>query len=141
MKLKFEYDMELKKADSKNLSRRETAREDRKDKRTELQATQQSEMIAQRKQNLPPKNFAKKKSKVEQLTSRGNMFGPAGLNLIGAKEKKPIMIPGQENNAIPMQEPQPENMQPPTPQNAPPPEEGQAGLATLLTKLQGGQNM
>ena len=32
-------------------------KEDRKDKRTELQATQQSELIDQRKNNLPPKNF------------------------------------------------------------------------------------
>jgi hypothetical protein len=32
-------------------------KEDRKDQRTELQATQQSELINQRKNNLPPKNF------------------------------------------------------------------------------------
>ena len=86
MKLKFEYDMQLRNVDSKNLKKRETSKEDRKDKRTQMQATQQSEMISQRKQNLPPKDFAKKKTKVEQLTSKGNMFGPAGLNLIGAQE-------------------------------------------------------
>ena len=32
-------------------------REDRKDKRTKIQATQQSELIEQRKNNTPPKNF------------------------------------------------------------------------------------
>ena len=36
---------------------REAEKEDRKDQRTKIQATQQSEMIDQRKTNKPPKNF------------------------------------------------------------------------------------
>ena len=32
-------------------------KEDRKDERTKIQATQQSELIDQRKNNKPPKNF------------------------------------------------------------------------------------
>ena len=36
---------------------REKDKEDRKDKRTKIQATQQSEMIEQRKQGTGPKNF------------------------------------------------------------------------------------
>ena len=141
MKLKFEYDMQLRNVDSKNLKKREASKEDRKDKRTQMQATQQSEMISQRKQNLPPKDFAKKKTKVEQLTSKGNMFGPAGLNLIGAQDKKPMMMPSNNNNPMPIPEEQPQNMEPQAPQAMMSPKQEEGGLATLLTKLQGGQNM
>ncbi len=35
----------------------ETEKEDRKDKRTKIQASQQSELIDQRSNNKPPKNF------------------------------------------------------------------------------------
>jgi hypothetical protein len=36
---------------------REEYKEDRKDKRTKIQASQQSELIDQRKNNKPPKDF------------------------------------------------------------------------------------
>jgi hypothetical protein len=36
---------------------REKEKEDRKDERTKIQATQQSEMIEQRNSGKPPKNF------------------------------------------------------------------------------------
>ena len=39
------------------VQRKEQYIEDRKDKRTKLQATQQSELIDQRKNDLLPKNF------------------------------------------------------------------------------------
>ena len=39
------------------MSERESTREDRKDRRTKIQATQQSEMIDQRNSGKPPKNF------------------------------------------------------------------------------------
>jgi len=38
-------------------SAKEQEKENRKDQRTKLQATQQSELIEQRKNNTPPKNF------------------------------------------------------------------------------------
>jgi hypothetical protein len=57
MAIEFQYNMQLKGAESNNLMQREKEKEDRKDERTKIQATQQSEMIEQRKTNKPPKNF------------------------------------------------------------------------------------
>ena len=57
MALEFEYNMQLKGADVQNLKDREKEKEDRKDERTKIQASQQSEMIEQRKTGKPPKNF------------------------------------------------------------------------------------
>ena len=57
MALEFEYNMQLKGADVQNLKDREKEKEDRKDERTKIQASQQSEMIDQRKTGKPPKNF------------------------------------------------------------------------------------
>jgi hypothetical protein len=37
--------------------KKEAEIEDRKDKRTEMQATQQSKLISQRQNDLPPTNF------------------------------------------------------------------------------------
>mgnify|MGYP003134803202 FL=1 len=54
---KFQYDMQLKSLESNVLKDREKTKEDRKDERTKIQATQQSEMIDQRKSGKPPKNF------------------------------------------------------------------------------------
>jgi len=54
---KFQYDMQLKSLESNVLKDREKTKEDRKDERTKIQATQQSEMIDQRKLGKPPKNF------------------------------------------------------------------------------------
>ena len=57
MALEFQYNMQLKSLDTQNNVSRESQKEDRKDKRTKIQATQQSEMIDQRKSGKPPKNF------------------------------------------------------------------------------------
>jgi len=57
MAQQFEYDMKLKQADLSNQKTKEKEIEDRKDKRTELQATQQSKLIEQRQKDLPPTNF------------------------------------------------------------------------------------
>ena len=57
MAIEFQYNMQLKSAESSNLMQREKEKEDRKDERTKIQATQQSELIDQRKTNKPPKNF------------------------------------------------------------------------------------
>jgi len=57
MELEFQYNMQLKGADTENLKTREKQKEDRKDERTKIQATQQSELIDQRKGGKPPKNF------------------------------------------------------------------------------------
>ena len=57
MALEFQYNMQLKGVDTQNLKDREKEKEDRKDERTKIQATQQSEMIEQRNSGKPPKNF------------------------------------------------------------------------------------
>jgi hypothetical protein len=57
MALEFQYGMQLKNIETQGLANREKEKEDRKDERTKIQATQQSEMIDQRKTNKPPKNF------------------------------------------------------------------------------------
>ena len=57
MAQQFEYDMKLKQAELENQKAKEKEIEDRKDNRTKLQATQQSKMIDQRKNNSLPIDF------------------------------------------------------------------------------------
>ena len=57
MALEFEMNMQLKNMEVEGVKSREKEKEDRKDERTRIQATQQSELIAQRKGDNPPKNF------------------------------------------------------------------------------------
>ena len=57
MALEFDYSMQLKGVEVEGVKGREKQKEDRKDERTKIQATQQSEMIEQRNGGKPPKNF------------------------------------------------------------------------------------
>ena len=57
MALEFQYNMQLKGVEVDGIKEREKQKEDRKDERTKIQATQQSEMIEQRNSKKPPKNF------------------------------------------------------------------------------------
>ena len=57
MALEFQYNMQLKGIEVDGVKDREKQKEDRKDERTKIQATQQSEMIEQRNSGKPPKNF------------------------------------------------------------------------------------
>ena len=57
MQIEFEYNMQLAQMQSKVESDKLNAIENRKDDRTKIQATQQSELIDQRKNNGMPKNF------------------------------------------------------------------------------------
>jgi len=57
MALEFQYNMQLKGIEVDGQKSKETEKEDRKDERTKMQATQQSELIDQRKNDSPPKNF------------------------------------------------------------------------------------
>ena len=59
MEQQFGYDMQLKQVDVGQVSQKESEIEDRKDKRTKLQATQQSKMIQQRQNDGPPVDFEK----------------------------------------------------------------------------------
>jgi len=71
MALEFQYNMQLKGVETSGLKQREKEKEDRKDERTKIQATQQSELIDQRKSGKPPKNFE----------SAGNDIMGGGFNL------------------------------------------------------------
>jgi len=57
MQLEFQMNMQLKSMEVDGMKQREKEKEDRKDERTKIQATQQSELIDQRKTDKPPKNF------------------------------------------------------------------------------------
>ena len=57
MELEFNFNMQLAKAQGQAKRDTEAFKEDRKDERTKIQATQQSELIDQRKNDLLPKNF------------------------------------------------------------------------------------
>lgn len=57
MQLEFQMNMQLKGIEVEGRKSELKEKEDRKDQRTEMQATQQSELIDQRKNDLPPKNF------------------------------------------------------------------------------------
>ena len=77
MEQEFQYNMQLRQMDMGTVMEREKQKEDRKDERTKIQATQQSELIDQRKNEKPPKNFE----------SAGNDIIGGGFNL-GAFEPK-----------------------------------------------------
>ena len=64
----FGYDLQLAQAGIQTKQQLQAEAEDRKDKRTRIQATQQSELIDQRKNNAMPKDF-------ESSDDLGGMFG------------------------------------------------------------------
>jgi len=57
MQQEFQYNVQLSQAQGQAKRQEESFKEDRKDERTKIQATQQSELIDQRKNDLLPKNF------------------------------------------------------------------------------------
>jgi hypothetical protein len=57
MALEFQYNMQLKGIEVDGQKTKESAKEDRKDERAKMQATQQSELIEQRQKQTAPKNF------------------------------------------------------------------------------------
>ena len=71
MGLEFQYNMQLKGIEVEGMKSREKEKEDRKDERTKIQASQQSELIDQRNSGKPPKNFE----------SAGNDILGGGFNL------------------------------------------------------------
>jgi len=64
LQLKHKYDMELKKIEVQAMKEKESFIEDRKDKRTKLEGTQQSKMISQRNLDTLPINFEQEDEQV-----------------------------------------------------------------------------
>ena len=77
MQMEFEINQKLQKMNMEEIDMKDTVKEDRKDGRTKMQASQQSELIDQRLNKKPPKNFE----------SSGNdiMSGEFGLGSFGPK--------------------------------------------------------
>jgi hypothetical protein len=73
MEYEFQLNMQMRNMDQAQSDRKEMFKEDRKDQRTKMQATQQSELIDQRANNKSPKNFE----------SSGNDIIDGGINLGG----------------------------------------------------------
>jgi hypothetical protein len=73
----FQLNVKLKEMDLQVINDKDKYREDRKDERTKIQASQQSELIEQRKNNTPPKNF--------ESTMGFDNFGGFGLEQFDPK--------------------------------------------------------
>ncbi len=67
----FEIKIRIAKLEADALKAKEDGKEDRKDERTKIQATQQSELIDQRKNDSPPKDF--------QEADKPNMMDPSAM--------------------------------------------------------------
>ena len=78
MALEFEFNMRLKNIDVQNTKQKEKEKEDRKDERTRIQASQQSQLIEQRKNDLPAKKFESSGNDILGGANVGDMsmFGP-----------------------------------------------------------------
>jgi len=57
MQTKFQFDMQLKQLEVQNMQQKENAIEDRKDNRSKMEASQQSELISQRQNDSLPVDF------------------------------------------------------------------------------------
>ena len=77
MALEFQYNMQLKGIEVDGMKDREKQKEDRKDERTKIQASQQSELIDQRKSGKPPKKF--------ESAGNDTIGGGFGLEAFGAQ--------------------------------------------------------
>jgi hypothetical protein len=66
MQAKFQYDMQLKQLEVQNTQQKEGAIEDRKDTRSKMEASQQSELISQRQNDGLPINFEQQPAQGEQ---------------------------------------------------------------------------
>tara|TARA_R110000822_G_scaffold12013_1_gene43380 strand:- start:334 stop:1623 length:1290 start_codon:yes stop_codon:yes gene_type:complete len=73
MQYEFELNMQMRGIDQEQAEKKESNREDRKDQRSKMQASQQSELIDQRSNGKPPKNFE----------SSGNDIISGGIGLGG----------------------------------------------------------
>ena len=73
MQFEFELNMQLKEKELETAKTKETMKEDRKDERTRIQASQQSELIDQRNNQSPPKKF--------ESTGNDTMGGLGGIEL------------------------------------------------------------
>ena len=74
MEVEFNYQMQLKGIEVNTLTEKEKMKEEAKDKRVSLQNTQQSKLIDQRKNNLPPVDFESTNDSLDSFDF--SQFGP-----------------------------------------------------------------
>jgi len=74
MEVEFNYNMQLKGIEVQNTKSKEQMKEEAKDKRVSLQNTQQSKLIDQRKNNLPPVDFESTNDNLDSFDL--SQFGP-----------------------------------------------------------------
>lgn len=74
MEVEFNYQMQLKGIEVNTLTEKEKMKEEAKDKRVSLQNTQQSKLIDQRKNNLPPVDFESTNDNLDSFDF--SQFGP-----------------------------------------------------------------
>lgn len=74
MQQEFEYNMQLKGIETDGMSKRDKEKEKAKDKRVDLQATRQSDLIEQRQKQLPAKNFESEEDTLDGFDL--SSFGP-----------------------------------------------------------------
>ena len=82
LELQYGYDMKLKSMEIQQGNQKEKDIEDRKDQRTRLEGTQQSQMITQRQNQDLPLNFFEANQKIEQDLQNENqqpMMPPGGM--------------------------------------------------------------
>ena len=66
MQMQFDFDRQLKEMDMQAIAQKEKEIENRKDKRIKMEGTQQSQMIEQRKQDLPAIDFEQQQPNMPQ---------------------------------------------------------------------------
>jgi len=77
MNHEFQINMKLREMELESLKQKETNKEDRKDERTRIQASQQSELIDQRKTGKPPKKFESTSNDILSGDFDLGMFDPS----------------------------------------------------------------
>ena len=77
MNHEFQLSMQLKQMEVEALKNKESLKEDRKDERTRIQASQQSELIDQRKTGKPPKKFESTSNDILSGDFDLGMFDPS----------------------------------------------------------------
>jgi hypothetical protein len=114
LKIKHGFDMELKRLESDVIKNREEFKEDRKDKRTEKQATQQSRMIKQRKENLPATDFEEKENK--NMVSNLQSLGGNMPQISGIAPQPPFPVRQEQQASIMSQQEMPQEQAAPSPE-------------------------
>lgn len=96
MKEEFDYNMQLHGIQESTLSKREKEKEDAKAKRISQQNTEQSRLIEQRKNNLPPVSFEKEDEQYGEIGNEGDQY--FGSENTAMQPQAPISFESNEDS-------------------------------------------